>query len=94
MSKLRKSARGQDCLVRIPGHCNHNPETTVLGHLAGGGMGAKVPDLFSAFVCYNCHGVLDGHIKSEFTRDELKLMHLEGMVRTQQYWLDEGLIHA
>ncbi|MBC7213069.1 MAG: DUF1364 family protein, partial [Pseudomonas sp.] len=26
--KVRESARGQDCTVRIPGICNFNPETT------------------------------------------------------------------
>ncbi|HFV6815175.1 TPA: nuclease domain-containing protein, partial [Escherichia coli] len=27
MVNLRKAARGQMCQVRIPGYCNHNPET-------------------------------------------------------------------
>ena len=39
MSKLRKLARDRECQVRIPGICNHNPETTVLAHLGGAGMG-------------------------------------------------------
>ncbi|BBI46989.1 hypothetical protein KPSA1B_105772 [Pseudomonas syringae pv. actinidiae] len=33
--KLRASAKGQDCTVRIPAICNYNPETTVLAHLPG-----------------------------------------------------------
>ncbi|MFT8068426.1 nuclease domain-containing protein, partial [Salmonella enterica subsp. enterica serovar Enteritidis] len=34
---LRNAARGLMCTVRIPGHCNHNPDTSVLAHyrLAG-----------------------------------------------------------
>ncbi|ECK2143415.1 DUF1364 domain-containing protein, partial [Salmonella enterica subsp. enterica serovar Enteritidis] len=32
MADLRKAARGRECQVRIPGYCNHNPETTVLAH--------------------------------------------------------------
>ncbi|EJN2318773.1 DUF1364 family protein, partial [Escherichia coli] len=28
MVDLRKAARGQMCQVRIPGYCNHNPETS------------------------------------------------------------------
>ncbi|MER2105083.1 MAG: nuclease domain-containing protein, partial [Pseudomonas atacamensis] len=41
--KLRASANGQECTVRMPGICNHNPETTVLAHLPCGqkGMGIK-----------------------------------------------------
>ena len=31
--KIRNSARGQDCALRIPGVCNFNPETTVLAHV-------------------------------------------------------------
>ena len=49
MSKLRESAKGQPCMVRIPGVCNGNPETTVLAHLNGGGMGMKNPDFFASF---------------------------------------------
>ncbi|EIZ8685769.1 DUF1364 family protein, partial [Shigella sonnei] len=30
MVDLRKAARGQMCTVRIPGYCNHDPETSVL----------------------------------------------------------------
>ncbi|HDH3110461.1 TPA: nuclease domain-containing protein, partial [Escherichia coli] len=28
MVDLRKAAKGQMCTVRIPGYCNHNPETS------------------------------------------------------------------
>ncbi len=37
MVNLRKAAKGQMCQIRIPGYCNHNPETSVLAHyrLAG-----------------------------------------------------------
>ncbi|MFO5541033.1 nuclease domain-containing protein, partial [Klebsiella pneumoniae] len=44
MANLRKEARGRECTVRIPGHCNGNPETSVLAHyrLAGTcGTGCK-----------------------------------------------------
>jgi len=49
MSKLRKSAKGQECLVRIPGICNRRTETVVLAHLNGGGMGMKASDLHGLF---------------------------------------------
>ncbi|WP_157795538.1 nuclease domain-containing protein, partial [Escherichia coli] len=32
MVNLRKAAKGQICQIRIPGYCNHNPETSVLAH--------------------------------------------------------------
>ena len=28
----RKEAKGRECMVRLPGICNFNPETTVLAH--------------------------------------------------------------
>ena len=41
--KLRDSARGQDCTLRLPGICNFDSATTVLAHLPCGqkGMGMK-----------------------------------------------------
>jgi len=94
MSKLRKSAQGQPCMVRIPNVCTHDLETTVLAHLGGAGMGAKQPDLLGAFCCYQCHQALDGHIPTHYCKEELKLMHLEGMVRTQLFRIREGYINV
>ena len=90
MSKLRKSAKMQDCQIRLPMICNFNSETTILAHLGGAGMGRKHDDLFGAFSCSNCHDAIDGRIKTRLTQDDLKLAILEGMQRTQQIWLDNG----
>ena len=99
MSKLRKSARGRECQIRIPGVCNGNPETVVLCHLPGGGMGRKQPDLFAAFGCSACHDAVDGRVTSRiiyettgYQYSDLLLYHYEGVQLTQQIWLDEGLI--
>ena len=60
--KLRASANGQDCTVRLPGTCNFNPATTVLAHLPCGqkGMGMKGFDTVAVYACGACHDVLDG----------------------------------
>jgi len=81
-------------MIRIPGVCNWNPETTVLCHQNGGGMGIKTDDSEGAFGCSNCHSAVDGVplIKHNFTHDEIKLMFLEGAVRTRDYWRKIGLI--
>jgi hypothetical protein len=79
-------------MVRIPGYCCHDPETTVLAHLGGGGMGMKQNDLFAAWTCIACHDVLDGRRRTEHSPDEKKLLHLEGVIRTQEALLDEGII--
>lgn len=92
MSKLRKSARGQSCLVWLPGICNHSTETTVLAHLGGAGMGRKNPDLLAAFCCSSCHDVVDGRVSSWMEKDAVKACFAQGIFRTQLYWLETGLI--
>lgn len=98
MANLRKEARGRECTVRIPGHCNGNPETSVLAHyrLAGTcGTGCKPDDTQAAIACNGCHDVIDGRTKTtDFTYDELRLMHAEGVMRTLEIWRKEGLIKS
>ena len=94
---LRKLAKGRDCMIRIGGICNFNPETTVLAHyrMAGlCGMGIKPNNLQGAWACSACHDACDGRTKTAYSRDELRLMHLEGVMRTQQALLLEGAIQA
>lgn len=90
--KLTQSAKRQDCQVRLEGICNFNTETTMSAHLNGGGMGTKHSDMMIAYCCSDCHSVLDGRARSDFTQDELKLRHLEAVIRTQYMMLDAGLI--
>jgi hypothetical protein len=92
MSKLRKSAREQICLVRIPFICNHDTTTTVLAHLNGGGVARKTPDIEGAFCCSSCHDAIDGRAKTDFTHNELELMHRQGATRTRDYWVKTGMI--
>lgn len=50
-------------MVRIPGVCNGNPETTVLAHIRIGnvaGIGQKPPDICGVWACSACHDVIDG----------------------------------
>lgn len=98
---LRKLARGQDCMVRIPGVCNGNPETTVLAHyrLAGAcGMGVKPPDIMGAWCCSACHDAVDGRAvirglsQELIARDEIRLAHAEGVMRTLAALVKMGAI--
>lgn len=95
--KLRDSARGRECQVRIPGVCCGDPDTTVLAHyrMAGlCGVGGKPVDLVGAWTCRTCHDACDGRMKTEYTRDELRLMHLEGVMRTIDILVREGRVAA
>lgn len=99
-SKYTKSAKGKECQVRIPGVCNHNPETVVLAHLNGAGMGMKHEDIHGAYACSACHDVIDGRAalpKSICFRRidssiEKKIYHLEGVIRTQKIMIKEGVL--
>ena len=96
-TKLTKAGQGRECQVRIPAVCNHNPETVVLAHyrMAGVcGTGMKPADLIGAWACSACHDVLDGRKRIAADRDILRLWHLEGMVRTLDILMREGLIKA
>jgi len=92
MSKITKSARNEQCLIRIPGICNHDPSTTVLAHIGGGGMGFKSPDIEASYCCSSCHDAIDGRIKTEFSRELLDLWHHEGAARTRKILIDKGLL--
>lgn len=96
VSAITKSARGENCTVRIIGYCNSNPETTVLAHISGvrfgHGVGRKVNDIHGAYCCSSCHDALDGRVRTNHTRGQLKLWHLEGVIETQIKLIEKGLM--
>lgn len=92
MSKLRKSARGQNCTLRLES-CNFNPETTVLAHIRMNrfcGTGLKPPDYMSCFSCSSCHDKIDGRVKSDTVYKDILRAHFE----TLKIWVDAGLIEV
>ncbi len=92
--KIRKSAKGKDCEVRIPGVCNFDPTTTVLAHIArGSGVAQKCDDIHAAYACSACHDVIDGKVKMGDPR-LIRLYAYEGMIRTQKLFIEQGLIEV
>lgn len=91
MSKsLRTLARGKPCMVRIPGVCNGNPETTVLAHIRRGGvagMGQKPPDVCGVWACSACHDAMDRR-SHRLPIGELDAYTLEALCR-QLAWYDK-----
>ena len=93
MSKITKSAKGEECQVRIPEACNRNPETTVFAHLGGGGLGMKRPDTEGAYACSGCHDVVDMRRRVQgLDYERIKLYHHEGAMRTRKILIDKGFI--
>ena len=92
-SKYTESARGQNCTVRLPGTCNHRPETTVLAHLNGGGMAIKHSDIHGCYACSDCHTWLDrGYTQQGVTRKDRDLIHLKAILETQQIMIKTGVL--
>jgi Protein of unknown function (DUF1364) len=88
---LRAFAREQPCMVRVPGVCNRDTQTTVLAHariIGISGAGLKVPDLLAAWCCSACHAYCDTRHDAE-----TQAMFLRGVLRTQYALIKLKLIH-
>lgn len=98
MSKIRESARGEDCTVRIPGICHYQPEYTIWSHfrgLAGGkGMGIKSHDACGAYACTACDAVYDGQRPRPegMTKEDVDLAWLKGHILSLVKLIKKGLI--
>lgn len=95
MSKLTEAARGQPCLIRLPG-CLGQHESVVACHyrLAGFcGVGMKPPNWMIAFGCAHCHSVADFRVFIDgYSRDAVRLSLAEGVFRTQAKLFEWGLL--
>jgi len=83
-NKIRNSAKGEDCQVRLPGICNFNAETTVFAHVGkGGGMASKVSDIHGAYCCSACHDEIDRRTRI-MDKETAELFAWHGVQRTQE----------
>lgn len=91
--KIQASARGEECTVRLPGICSHNPETVVFAHLNGvrfgHGVGKKTK--WGAYSCHACHMELDRQT-TILEKDYVKLCHYEAVIETLDKLVEKGLI--
>lgn len=96
--KFTKSAKGQDCQVRLDFVCNVTPETVIFAHLPEGGlsgMGIKARNIFGAYCCHACHAVIDGQVPLPINfkdRNEVLVYAYQGAFRTQELMISSGLI--
>jgi hypothetical protein len=94
--KIRRSARGQTCTLRIPGVCTGDPETTVACHVQAPGMGTmggKASDLHVIYGCAACHAVLDNRARwaeAAVGWDDV----LRALIETQSRLIRAGLLQV
>lgn len=88
--KLRNSAKGKDCTLRLTGVCNFNSETTVLAHIGRNrGIGMKCHDTFAVYACSNCHSKIDTDSKESNAVDLIRALE-----ETQCIMIRDGLLSA
>jgi len=85
-SKIRKSAKGEDCTLRVSPNCQDG-ETVVFCHInsPSKGIGKKSIDLFGCYGCYHCHLMLDS---SKVDPSDV----LRAMQETQLKLVSKGLV--
>lgn len=92
-TKIRNSARGEDCSLRL-GQCS-DPETVILAHIGKNrGMGIKCADYFAVYACSGCHDIIDDRVPSSFNPDEIEGEKLRALEETQGKLFAKGLLNV
>jgi hypothetical protein len=80
-------ARGQSCLLQVPGVCNHDPATTVACHSNrsehGKGASRKADDCWTVHGCSACHEWLDRRLG---TPEDTEAIFNTALLRMHTIW--------
>lgn len=96
--KLRDSAKGEACTLRLVGVCNLDWTTTVLAHsnrgADGKGLGQKADDDRACYACHACHDVLDRRVPLPvwLDRADVEREFDRAMAETRDRMREKGLI--
>lgn len=94
---IRDSAKGEACLVRIPG-CPGDPAMTIWSHArwnsAGKGKSTKALDISGAFACTYCDSIFDGQTPPPpgYTREQVDADWCQGHFRSLMRLAEKGLL--
>ena len=97
MSRITKSANGEDCQVRIIGVCKGDPAYTIWSHCrhgaAGKGKSIKAIDVAGAYACTACDAAYDQlQGVPHMSRAEVDLDWFHGHMRSLVILTNKGLI--
>lgn len=89
--KYLAGSKGQECTLRIPGHCVGGTETTVPAHIRDRHKGGatKASDLSVANACFGCHSAFDTGL---LTHEEWLFYALRGLQETLEQRMEAGLL--
>lgn len=91
--KIRKSAEGETCSLRISAKCTDQYGAVVLCHIGRiSGTAAKCHDTFAVYGCNYCHDIIDGKVKTDLTPWEIDTEKLRALEETQSKLIQKGLI--
>ncbi|RKP44767.1 nuclease domain-containing protein [Pararobbsia silviterrae] len=97
-SKIRKSANGEYCRLRLPGVCKTEIGNVVWAHSNrsehGKAGGMKADDVYGCYACYWCHCVYDRqHARPQgMTLEFVETRFTEAMRESQHALLQKSLI--
>ena len=92
-SKLRESAKGEQCSLRLSPRCTDEYGAVVLCHIGRNrGIATKCNDLHSVYGCNHCHDIIDGRVKSQFSKLEIEAEKLRAQEETQLKFIAKGLM--
>lgn len=93
LSKIRRSAFGEECTVRMP-CCRWDTETVVLAHIRrpwNAGMGMKPNDTHAVYACAACHDEIDRRTMN-LSELEVDSYLVDAILRSHDRMRERGLI--
>lgn len=96
---IRKSAKGEECTLRLLGVCCGDSSTVVWAHsnsqAHGHGMGLKASDEYGCYACFACHDALDGRARpSWLTQERIRAEFERAMLESRLILQKKGLLAA
>ena len=92
--KITKSAKGENCSLRIYGVCSFDDSTVVFAHAPSvkKGWGIKSPSFWGCYACHKCHDYIDGRVKTGLNKDQLCGLIMPAIFETQNKLIEKGLL--
>lgn len=89
--KLRDAAHDYPCVLCGKEGCTVGAHSNALEH--GRGASKKTPDYMLAYVCNDCHDLIDGR-RGGLPKEEKREMWLRAFARTVALWFRDGLVRV